>query len=80
MAMMDYEKLIEKLEDENKRVDISPAQKEVNLHRINWIKLVNRPKPPVDQPYTPLNPIVEKIKNSNFQLNPNALLRDKEYS
>lgn len=73
--MLDYEKLIKRLEDENKRVDVSDAQKEVNLHRIKWIKLVNRPKPPVT-PYVRLNMAEEKLKNPDFQLNVNTLLRD----
>ncbi|MEH7023636.1 hypothetical protein [Priestia megaterium] len=71
--MLDYEKLIKRLEDENTRVDVTDAQKEVNKHRIKWIRMVNRPKPPVT-PYIRFNLVEEKLKNPDFQWSPNSLM------
>jgi len=74
MGLRDYEKLIKRLEDENKRVDVSDAQKEVNLHRIRWIRLVNRPKSP-GTPYVRLNVVEEKLKDPDFQCAPHFLMK-----
>lgn len=71
--MMDYKKLIERLENENERVDVSEGQREANLHRIKLIKLMNQPKPP-QTPYVRLDPISERLNDGNFRCTPSSML------
>lgn len=72
--MMDYEKVIRALEDENKRVDTTEWQRSANLHRIQWIRLMNRPKQPAE-PYVSLDLVSERLKNPEFTCRPNSLLQ-----
>jgi hypothetical protein len=71
--MMDYEALIKKLEDESNRVDCTDAQREANKWRINYLKLVNRPKTP-ETPYKPLDPVSERLRDKDYTMAPNRLL------
>lgn len=67
--------LKERLERENSLGSTAPEQIEANKYAIQRIeRALKRPKP-VDQPSIVLNPIIEKLKNPDFELNPNALLR-----
>lgn len=70
---MDYEKYIERLKDENTRIDVTDAQREANEWRIKIIKLMNRTPSP-DSPYVRLDPITERIRNPQYRNTPNMLL------
>lgn len=71
--MMDYKKLIERLEKENERVDTTEGQREANLHRIKWIMMLNEPKHP-ETPYVRLDVIREGLKDKNFRCTPSSML------
>lgn len=72
--MMDYEKVIRALEDENKRVDTTEWQRSANLHRIKWIRLMNRPKQPVE-PYVRLDVVSERLRDPDFRCTPESILQ-----
>ncbi|MEL3961300.1 hypothetical protein MKZ01_08480 [Lysinibacillus endophyticus] len=71
--MKDYESLIERLFDENSRVDTTDAQREANEFRIKQIRLMNRPIPP-NTPYIRFDPITERLQDSNYSYAPSKLL------
>ncbi|QKE76214.1 hypothetical protein HPK19_25735 (plasmid) [Arthrobacter citreus] len=73
--MIDYNQLIQKLEDENNRVDTSEGQREANAFRIKYIKLINRPKQP-NAPYVRLNPVQDRLDDKEYRLTPNGLLEN----
>lgn len=77
VSMMNYEKVIKVLEDENNRVDVTEWQRSANLHRIQWIRLMNRPKQPAE-PYVRLDIVSERLKDPNFTCRPNSLLKGVE--
>lgn len=72
--MMDYQKMIKKLEKENEQFDTTEGQREANVWRIKWIKMLNEPKPP-ETPYVRLDPILESLNDPNFTCTPNCLLQ-----
>lgn len=72
--MMDYQKMIKKLEEENERFDTSEGQREANLHRIKQLKWLNRPKSP-ETPYVRLDPVSERLRDPDFRCTPSSLLQ-----
>ena len=71
--MMDAEQFIKRLEAQNELPDTTPWQREANDFRIKYIKLINRPKPVVT-PYVRLDPVSERLRDSNFRCTPSSLL------
>ncbi|WP_404427166.1 hypothetical protein LG296_15205 [Ureibacillus chungkukjangi] len=71
--MTNYESLIERLLDENSRVDTTDAQREANEFRIKQIRLLNRPLPPVT-PYLRFDPISVRLQDNSYSYSPKKLL------
>jgi hypothetical protein len=76
--MMDYLKMIKKLEEENERFDTTEWQREANIWRIKYLKLVNRPKSP-ETSYIRLDPVSERLKDENYSCAPGAILRGRGF-
>jgi hypothetical protein len=72
--MMDYQKMIKKLEEENERFDTTEGQRDANKWRIHQLKLLNRPKSP-ETPYVRLDPISESLRDPDFRCTPSSLLQ-----
>ncbi|SSS88045.1 Uncharacterised protein [Acinetobacter baumannii] len=66
--------LIQKLLAQNKLPDTTEAQRSANLHRIQWIGLMNRPKQPAE-PYVRLDVVSERLRDPNFTCAPESILQ-----
>jgi hypothetical protein len=73
--MINIEKMIKKLKDENERFDTLESQREANEWRIKYLKMMSKPKGPVT-PYIRLNPISERLLNEQYSCTPNKLLAE----
>jgi hypothetical protein len=71
--MMDFKDFIKRLENENNRADTTEAQRECNIWRMRWLKMMNSSKPK-DTSYKRLDPISMRLENETYTVAPNRLL------
>ncbi|MFJ7832606.1 hypothetical protein ACIQXU_20750 [Peribacillus sp. NPDC097284] len=72
VSKMDYEKVIKALEDENNRGNVTEWQRSANLHRIQWIRMMNIPKTP-ETPYVRIDAVRERLKDNDYTCAPNSI-------
>lgn len=74
--MKDIEQIIKKLENENKRPDTSPAQRESNYFRMLWLKRMNKDKN-ISKPIQSTDVMIERLRDPGYTFSPSKILNSQ---